>query len=717
MAQENEDLLKEMDELRRSMQGLGTASNNADASLTKFAKDARSIGTEIGNAAEQFAAGGGEFKSLNGVVSLTSKAMGSLLGLIPGVGGAFKELSAAAGDVAKSILSKFDDLAKINQAYGESSSLAADGIDGIQRQFKQMGLISLPTFTKAVNDNAASMVSFGGDVATGAEKFSKLTGALTEKEVVEPFLKLGLSVDQVGEQASKYVATYSRLGLTQGKTFDELKASTQNYIYEVDQIARITGMSRKQQEDEQQKAMLDVRARAVLADLRDKGQTDQANQLNLLMRSQTGVIGESIRATASGIPTTEQAGKVNSILNNAIVDNVNAVKAGTKNAAEANLAIQRAARDASATYQPLFQFSDIADGAGAQIYDLGEQAKAVDAEMIKRGQTEKEYIEQTQKDLIANNGATKDFASAQANAAKASKNLQETAFSALNASTGVVNKFSGALEKATNILNNIVGSGRKDAIKPAPGTAPSEAEGKKVVGSEEARSKAEAYLGKKMSDSEFSALIKATHAEAGAGKGASQQEQAMIMASILNRARTDSGGIMGALYAKNQFQSVTGTAADGNRPSKNFLEGPGKDRLASIEGATAMLDRVAKTQKDFTAASAAAYGAGTNIGYRDKMLATGGQVIGGSVFRTSMMPESAVSGPSQTYQSTVAKVNPNTTLTQSNPAEATDRKSTQDRSNEQMMSIFSSLGDKLDAIARNTRVSADAGDKLVRRTG
>jgi hypothetical protein len=34
-----------------------------------------------------------------------------------------------------------------------------------------------------------------------------------------------------------------------------------------------------------------------------------------------------------------------------------------------------------------------------------------------------------------------------------------------------------------------------------------------------------------------------------------------------------------------------------------------------------------------------------------------------------------------------------------------------------MMSIFSSLGDKLDAIARNTRVSADAGDKLVRRTG
>jgi hypothetical protein len=149
---------------------------------------------------------------------------------------------------------------------------------------------------------------------------------------------------------------------------------------------------------------------------------------------------------------------------------------------------------------------------------------------------------------------------------------------------------------------------------------------------------------KKISDEEYSTLVKATHAEADGGKG-NQQEQAMIMASILNRARTHKGGIMGALYQKNQFQAVTGTAADGNRPSKQFVEGPGADRLKQLEGATNMLENISTEQKNFTAARAGAYGPGTNIGYRNNMLQQGGQVIGGTVFQTTMSGRQGVNTP------------------------------------------------------------------------
>ena len=204
----------------------------------------------------------------------------------------------------------------------------------------------------------------------------------------------------------------------------------------------------------------------------------------------------------------------------------------------------------------------------------------------------------------------------------------------------------------------------------------------KVVGSEDARSKAEGYYGKKISDEEYSALVKATHAEAGAGKGASQKEQAMIMASVLNRARTDQGGIMGALTAKNQFQSVTGTAADGHRASNNYLQGPDKDRLKSIEGATAYLDKISKEQKNFTAASSAAYGPGTNIGYRDKMLAGGGQVIGGSVFQTGMP-----TGPTNGYESQTAGVNPSKSLPVANaPSSAANLPTAGDATNADLLS-------------------------------
>jgi hypothetical protein len=178
-----------------------------------------------------------------------------------------------------------------------------------------------------------------------------------------------------------------------------------------------------------------------------------------------------------------------------------------------------------------------------------------------------------------------------------------------------------------------------------------------AASSDQSRASAEQYLGKKISDKEFEDLIKATHAEAAGGKQANQQEQAMIMASILNRARTDPKGIEGALYAKNQFQSVTGTAANGNQPSQQFLTGPQGDRLKSIEGAATLLAGISKDQKNFTAADSKAYGAGTNIGYRDQMLAKGGTVIGGTVFQTG-----GIAGPNVPYTSTTAAVQPSEQL-------------------------------------------------------
>jgi hypothetical protein len=223
-------------------------------------------------------------------------------------------------------------------------------------------------------------------------------------------------------------------------------------------------------------------------------------------------------------------------------------------------------------------------------------------------------------------------------------------FSLASLAVGPVKKFADSLEYVTGFINKNFGVGGSATT---PGGVNRGTPGGPRSSTGGARAGAEQYLGKKMSDSEFDALIRATHAEAGAGKQASQQEQAMIMASILNRARSDAGGIMGALTAKNQFQSVTGTAANNNQPSKNYLQGPSGDRLTSILGAATQLENISRQQKNFTAANAAAYGPGTNIGYRDQMLAAGGQTIGGSVFQTG-----TVSGPSSRRQNYMAGLNP-----------------------------------------------------------
>jgi hypothetical protein len=86
------------------------------------------------------------------------------------------------------------------------------------------------------------------------------------------------------------------------------------------------------------------------------------------------------------------------------------------------------------------------------------------------------------------------------------------------------------------------------------------------------------------------------------------------------------------LRAPSQFQAVTGTRYDPG-PSTNFSNGPNNRQLANIvDGAINILPQVPGNLKYFTAASAAAYGPGTNIGFRDRLLAQGGEKIGGTIF-------------------------------------------------------------------------------------
>lgn len=153
---------------------------------------------------------------------------------------------------------------------------------------------------------------------------------------------------------------------------------------------------------------------------------------------------------------------------------------------------------------------------------------------------------------------------------------------------------------------------------------------------QKARAAAEKYLGRPMDDKEWNHLIRGVTSEA----SNNSKEQAYVMGVILNRARNGHGraaaNVSSVLYAPNQFQAVTGTRFDPGE-SANFKRGPTKAQLANIvDGAINILPQVPTNLKYFTAASSAAYGAGTNIGFRDRMIAQGGEKIGGTIFAANV---------------------------------------------------------------------------------
>lgn len=165
----------------------------------------------------------------------------------------------------------------------------------------------------------------------------------------------------------------------------------------------------------------------------------------------------------------------------------------------------------------------------------------------------------------------------------------------------------------------------------------STSEEKNLTGSEsKAKESAEKYYGKPISNTEWSELVRATFAESG---HKNQTEMAMVMASIINRARDNNKSIHDTLYAKNQFQGVTGP------DNKNFLNGPDAKNADKIFGAASnILENVSKQQKNFTAASSSAYNTPgyQNTGYRDRLLSENGSIVGGSVFNTKPPTQSSV---------------------------------------------------------------------------
>ena len=143
-----------------------------------------------------------------------------------------------------------------------------------------------------------------------------------------------------------------------------------------------------------------------------------------------------------------------------------------------------------------------------------------------------------------------------------------------------------------------------------------------------ARKSAEKYLGRKMSDEEWTALVKVTAAEE-----ADTKAMAWVMAAILNRTNRGTWGnsVVSVVSAPYQFEPVTG--ASGREKRLNTLPIPSGRKLnAILVGAKEILPSVPNKIVNFTSNIDAAYKGRASISYKDKLLAKGGEVVGNSIF-------------------------------------------------------------------------------------
>lgn len=433
---------------------LGGTTESANKALEGYTKKLLGGVSAVGGMAKAVADGEGSFKSLGSSITGLTGIVGKLAGALPLVGGAAKALAEGVGEAAKFVLDQLDTMSKNYQTLGDASATAADGVDGLLRQFNQMGNYSLPAFTKAVKANTLGLAALSGTAAKGAEDLSLVSGALTTGDTARKFLKLGIGLDAVGDATAQYLSDSARYGLTQGQTTDQLTKKTQDYIVEVDKIARLTGQSREAQAKEAQKSMVDARFRAKIADMQAKGQGAAAEELRKYVEGLGGAAGDAARALVTGIPLTKEAAEANMFTGDALRQNTQDIIAGNKKSIQAITETQDAMSQGADTFGTLAQYGKDPGGLTVQALDTKAMINGKSA-----AQRQNEIAEAQEKTANAAGKTTTELTDAQMATAGASKNLQSLGFSLATYAVPAVNKFATALEGATGFLNKKLGVG------------------------------------------------------------------------------------------------------------------------------------------------------------------------------------------------------------------------------------------------------------------
>lgn len=209
------------------------------------------------------------------------QVLGGIMAFIPG----FNLLGIGIG-LAGTGLKKFGEAAneasemsdRLYKSYGELSKSglsASDGMIGLGEDARRLGFgldeSGVQQFTELLGRSSRDLALFGGSAIRGRKAFVDFAEDITRGQVGRELMNLGMSVPEINEGLMSYVALQTQVGMTQGRTQDQLRAGATAYLREMDGLAKLTGVQRKDLEDSIKKARAVQQFRARTAALRAQG--------------------------------------------------------------------------------------------------------------------------------------------------------------------------------------------------------------------------------------------------------------------------------------------------------------------------------------------------------------------------------------------------------------------------------------------------------------
>jgi hypothetical protein len=476
MALENEELQQAMNELRQAMLGLADATDGAADGTRKLTEAEKKLKKQVdmsmqalgGVAKFGAAVGKGEtdLKAFNGIVDTATGLMGGIAKAIPVFGDALADVAKGLGEAAKMAVDALDNTAKSFVEIGKVGGLTAKGMSGVREQFIRSGL-SLQSFQKQVVENSQTLAKFRGLTGEGANEFASIVGNLTQG-TDDSLRRMGFNAEEMAQSTGAYLTQQTRLGRSQQMTQQQLTAGTIQYAQELDELTKVTGLSRDAIQKQQDAALSESRFRANYETLMAQGKEKEAKALMAFQSQMQAIgpeLGQGARDLASGAANTDAARKLLASTGGAAQDIVAQITAGNIDQYEAAKQLQAASRLQGDAARENARYVDKANSA---FIDFSQQADLNNAQMVEgRGLVKKVQDEQAK----GGDKMTDATVSAQRNLEKMSQELNLLGFTLLPHAAKVVEKFASVMTAAIKGVNKTLGISDGDSAPAAPSSS------------------------------------------------------------------------------------------------------------------------------------------------------------------------------------------------------------------------------------------------------
>jgi muramidase (phage lysozyme) len=198
-------------------------------------KDLYSFGKSLSNGS-----GSAGFESLNKIIGTTAKLMGGLASAIPVVGDAFQGIIEGAAEVAKFLTGQF------SKAYGNFEKLSGTGVISTFQDLKEASKTIGLTFSdteKVLTTYSRELANFTGSALTGRKRLQDI--AYETKNISESFQIIGIDAAEFADMQLSYISQQQRTANGKNLTDRQLAAGSVQYIEQLDTLSKLTGISRK----------------------------------------------------------------------------------------------------------------------------------------------------------------------------------------------------------------------------------------------------------------------------------------------------------------------------------------------------------------------------------------------------------------------------------------------------------------------------------------